>query len=322
MVKDVETEENDFIPLDTAWDYVAEGFVNRFTQRHGIRKLKYVGEKASADKSAVESFTHQFREMIQENFTREQIYNTDKTGLCWRAIPTTTLAGLEANKIEGLKLDKDRVTLMACPNSMGTDKLDLLFIYKYENPRVLKHVDKKKLPDKYYSQSKAWMNITIFDDWFNNEFIPVVRKYLRSIGLEEKAVLVLDNALAHVKFHKEGRVRQGKDYTIWCVFLPTNTTSVIQPVDQGVLDTVKRYYRKKLMRSVLCEINEKKAIIEVKKSITIRDAIHWAAEAWLDVVPILFMQAGITSYHLITNGMRKSLSQLQVRTKISRYRCG
>ena len=42
------------------------------------------------------------------------------------------------------------------------------------------------------------MNIAIFDDWFNNEFIPVVRKYLRSIGLEEKAVLVLDNAPAHV----------------------------------------------------------------------------------------------------------------------------
>ena len=37
------------------------------------------------------------------------------------------------------------------------------------------------------------------------------------------------------------------------------------------------------MRTALSEINEKKPIIEVKKSITIRDAIHWAAEAWLDV---------------------------------------
>ena len=120
--------------------------------------------------------------------------------MCWRAIPTTTLAGPEENKVEGTKLDKDRVTLMACANSSGNHKLDLLFIYKYANPRALKHCDKSKLPVKHYTQSKAWMNMDIFEDWFNNEFVPSVQEYLKSIDVEEKAILLLDNAPSHVKF--------------------------------------------------------------------------------------------------------------------------
>ena len=87
---------------------------------------------------------------------------------------------------------------MACANASGLHKLQLVFIYKYENPGALKHVDKKKLPVCYYSQAKAWMNTSIFDTWLSDEFVPQVRKYLRSIGKEEKAILVLDNAPAHI----------------------------------------------------------------------------------------------------------------------------
>ena len=58
-------------------------------------------------------------------------------------------------------------------NSSGKSQaIDLLFIYKYANPRALKHCDKSKLPVKHYTQSKAWMNMDIFEDWFNNEFVP------------------------------------------------------------------------------------------------------------------------------------------------------
>ena len=88
------------------------------------------------------------------------------------------------------------------------------------------------------------MNTSIFDSWFNNEFVPQVREYLRLIGREEKAILVLENAPAHMKFHKEISSHACPDYKIWCVFFPANTTSIIQPMDQAVLDTLKRYYRK------------------------------------------------------------------------------
>ena len=36
-----------------------------------------------------------------------------------RSLPKTTLAGPGENKAEGRKLDKDRVTLLACANASG-----------------------------------------------------------------------------------------------------------------------------------------------------------------------------------------------------------
>ena len=39
------------------------------------------------------------------------------------------------------------------------------------------------------------------------------------------------------------------------------------------------------MRTALSEINDTKSMVEVKKNITIHDAINWAAVAWLEVRP-------------------------------------
>ena len=49
------------------------------------------------------------------------------------------------------------------------------------------------LPLKYSGQKNAWMDSSLFHDRFHNNFVPYVRKELQSLGLEERAVLVLDN---------------------------------------------------------------------------------------------------------------------------------
>ena len=158
-----------------------EGFIGNFKERHGIRHLLCVGERGSADKGAVDSFVQNFQEMIlEENLTRDQIYNCDETGLCWQAIPGKTLAGPNELRVEGLKAEKERVTLMACANAAGTHKLNLVFIYKYQNLRSLKHIDKIKLPLIYYSLINAWMNTDLFERWYNSEFIPSVKSRVLS----------------------------------------------------------------------------------------------------------------------------------------------
>ena len=261
----------------------SHGFIEKFKQRYGIRSLKCVGEKASANKSAVEPFIHDFLEMIaRENLTRDQIYNADETALCWRAIPTRTLAGPCESKVEVSKADKERLTLVACSNASGSHKLDLAFIYTFENPRALKHIKKDKLPVKYYSQSKAWrMTANIFDKWFSQEFVPAVKNHLKLLGLEEKAILVLDNAPGIIKLS----LVPSEHSNIHCVFFPPNTTSLIQPMDQGVLDTLKGHYRRKLMRRALDEKNEHKYMAEVKKTMSVKDAIEWSSMAWGDITP-------------------------------------
>ena len=56
-------------------------------------------------------------------------------------------------------------------------------------------------------------------------------------------------------------------------------------MDQGVLDTLKGYYRQKLMRRALDEDNEHRSMADVKKSISIKVPIDWSAQAWREITP-------------------------------------
>lgn len=87
---------------------------------------------------------------------------------------------------------KYRITFMPCANASGKHKFELMVIGKYKNPRIkFKYVC---LPVFYTNQSKAWVTTTVFTQWFQEEFIPVVRKFMRKFNLPGKALPILDNA--------------------------------------------------------------------------------------------------------------------------------
>ena len=125
------------------------------------------------------------------------MYNCDETGLYYRMLPAKTLASRYEKRAEGMKKQKDRVTLMACSNATGNHKLPLVLIGKSANPRCFKNINKDALPVKYCAQKSAWMNSSIFSDWFINIFVPSVKKYLHDKNLPVKAILLLDNAPSH-----------------------------------------------------------------------------------------------------------------------------
>ena len=81
------------------------------------------------------------------------------------------------------------------------------------------------------------------------------------------------------------------------VFLPANTTSVLQPLDLGIIKTFKVHYWKVLMRLILSKIETCSSASEVVKSVTILHAVRWVAEAWKNVseltVKTCFCKAGI-----------------------------
>ncbi len=150
---------------------------------------------------------------------------------------------------KGFKKPKDRVTLMACANASGSIKLPLVFIHKSTNPRCFKNLDKKDLPVHYYAQTSSWMDFTIFKKWFHEKFVTLCRKALREKGLAEKALLVLDNAPSH----PDVQSISSDDGEITCLYLPPNTTSLIQPMDQGVLEPLKQQYKRDLLLRMLDE---------------------------------------------------------------------
>ena len=78
------------------------------------------------------------------------------------------------------------------------------------------------------------------------------RKVLGDKGLAKRAILLLDNAPSHPNVESLCSI----DWEISRLYLPPNTTYLIQPMDQGVLETIKHCYKHDLLLRLLKEENE------------------------------------------------------------------
>ena len=109
-----------------------------------------------------------------------------------------------------------------------------VLILKSAMPRCFKNVNMGALPVIYKSQRNALMNSKIFAEWFSKEFIPAVKRHqcLQNIR-SPRALLLIDNCSVHPD------ELSSRDGSVMCMFLPLNTTSLIQPMDQGVLQAMK-----------------------------------------------------------------------------------
>ena len=243
------------------------------------------GETKSADLTGAEEFLPQFKEIMdREGYTEDQVFNADETALYWRIMPDTTLAlkdDATANK--GYKQIKDRMTLLLATNWSGSCKLKPLVIGKSQNPRCFHHINMEKLPVIYRATKNAWMTGALFQEWFQKQFIPAVRKHLRSLGKPPRACLFVDNC----KAHPEADVLQvGEDFKVF--FLPKNTTSLIQPLDQGIISAFKRFYRTALVDGA---VREGTNVTSYLKKLTIKDAVYMVKDAWGRVHPCLLEES-------------------------------
>lgn len=134
---------------------------------------------------------------------------------------------LKGKECSGGKYGKERITIMIGANMSGTEKLKLFVIGKAKKPRCLKGI--KSLPVDYRSNKKAWMTSSLFSEWLLN--------FDRKMKLENRKVLLfIDNCSAHNHDIELSSIKVH--------FLPPNTTSILQPMDQGVIQNFKMFYRK------------------------------------------------------------------------------
>ena len=259
----------------------SKGWLWRFCNRHGMKQLAIQGESLSSDTSAVDPFKEKLKKLIEsESLTLTQIYNCDETGLFYKMLPNKTLSSRNEKKAPGYKLQKDRVTLLACSNATGSHKLPLAVIGKYANPRCFKNVNKDALPVAYFAQKNGWMNAEIFSTWFHHHFTPAVTRFLKDQCLPVKALLLMDNAPAH----PEASSLSSKEGNIKAVFLPANTTAVLQPMDQGVLVAVKKRYKRAMLQMLLIDNEDNStSLMDSVKQIDMKKVVYMSASAWNDI---------------------------------------
>ena len=105
--------------------------------------------------------------------------------------------------------------------------------------------------------------------------------------------MVVDNCPAHPKI--------GDLKAVELIFLPPNTTSILQPCDQGIIKAFKQVYRKLLVRSYLPHVEDQmkgRKKDQVYK-VDVLDALHRIKEAWSlvkqDCITDCFRHAGFVA---------------------------
>ncbi|KAG7162094.1 Tigger transposable element-derived protein 1-like 90 [Homarus americanus] len=137
------------------------------------------------------------------------------------------------------ELQKERITVLFTTNASGTCKPKLSVIHTARKPHAYKNVDMSKINVHWLTARKAWMFSALSLSWFDDCFIPDVKKFCEQKNVPFKILLLLDNAPGHspqlMDHHPNVKV----------VFLPPNTASLIQPMDQELICNVKAAYSAK-----------------------------------------------------------------------------
>ena len=170
----------------------------------------------------------------------------------------------------GSKKAMERVTVLCFSYLTGTDKCKLLVIGKSLRPRCFKNVNVDNLPVTYSANKKAWMTSQIFTEW-----LAAWDSYLTKVN--RKNLLLVDNCTAHPHVSTLKNIQ--------LEFLPPNTTSLIQPMDQEIIENLKTLYHKELEHTTLAYIEENilnpsSTAIDVSSKISILQAVNYVAKSW------------------------------------------
>ncbi len=225
---------------------------------------------------------------IIAQYDPENVYNMDETSLFFRLLPRYSLLmpDEDISTTRGKKKSKDRVSLIVCANAVGTHKIPYALIDKPKAPACIKD---RQWPVPYFSQAKAWMDVETCWKWFNEVFLPEVKK-----RTGRRVLLLLDNAPGHFEAFECDNVR--------IVFFPPKCTSWKQPCDMGIIAALKKRFKYLYLKDVLdfYELDEEAKLRKKMQGWRLRrgdvgvaygnpthmlDAMNYVKEVWQSVSP-------------------------------------
>jgi hypothetical protein len=179
---------------------------------------------------------------ILRKYEPQDRFNLDETALFFRLGPNKTLATTK-QKLEGLKLSKERMTVAVVVNASGDEYIKPIVISTARKHHCFGRFDPNSIVSYFFNKT-AWMTIAIFQAWLI-DFNKYISKKKRNV------ILLVDNAGGH------NLTEKWMNDNLTCVkvyYLPPNTTSVLQPYDAGIIRSFKAKYRKRVVKHLLLTI--------------------------------------------------------------------
>ncbi|XP_054631460.1 tigger transposable element-derived protein 4-like [Dunckerocampus dactyliophorus] len=246
----------------------SNGWLDAFRRRHNVIFGKMNGESGGVETAVVDDWKQKLRDLC-DGYAFRDIYNMDETGLFYKASIDSTLH-FKGTDCSGGKQSKERITLMLCANALG-EKEPAMVIGKAIKPHCFGKIDRKDLLVDYHANKKAWMTSNLFELFMTN----LNKKMQRQ---SRKILMLLDDAPCHPHLQLSN---------IKLIFLPPNTTSITQPMDQGIIQAAKLKFRKRQLRSIIHQMEQEPSLTapELMRNTDILKAIYWVDRAWKDTSP-------------------------------------
>jgi len=247
------------------------GWLDKWKKRNNItlRKPCSGSVHVSEDQLSIQ-WKNDILNIIKE-YSPNNIFNAGETGIFFRCLPDSTQSHGGDDCRNGER-SKERVTVLLCTNMSGTEKIKPLLIGKSAKPKCFKGI--KSLPIDYESNPKAWMTNLLWNKW--------LKQFDEKLFMENrKIILFIDNCTAHVIVPISLKA-------ITIKFLPT--TSKLQPLDHGIIQNFKIFYRKEVIRKIISHIELQHTI-----SIDLLQAVRITDKSWRQVTS-----------EIITNGFKKA----------------
>lgn len=216
---------------------------------------------------------------IVAEFHPDRVYTMTPTALFYRILPHRTYVSKLASQkrvraCKGLK-SKDRLTLYLCTNESGTEKLPITCIGKYEHPACFQVAAQMRLP--YLFQKQALSDAGTYQRWWRTVFLPHVRSQLDE---SEKCLLLVEDmgpCKAELLKDPTGQVRvealppsQSSTFTYTVQSNKEGASAATssqanqpptlpqcQALEYGILETIKRRYRYRLLQEVMDAFDER-----------------------------------------------------------------
>jgi hypothetical protein len=240
----------------------SHGWFQKFARRNCLSLLKISGDSELVDQEVTNNWIFETLNPLLVVYDLADVFNFDEFAFFYQALPVKSYV-THSGQDHTARTMKKRCSVLAGANMLGTEKYPLLVIGESKNPRCF---SQKEIPLPYSHNESALMTSIIFEEFFR----------MWDSDLEEsgrKVLVFIDNCSAHPE-NLEGKLQNIK-----IVFLPPNTTSVLQPMDQGIIRNIKHFYRSKIVSRMLRFMKEGSNHVPVN----LFEAMEFLKSSWEEV---------------------------------------
>ncbi|KAJ1184176.1 hypothetical protein NDU88_000986 [Pleurodeles waltl] len=253
------------------------GWLSRWKKRNNVGSRC---QKAEASFQTAENWYLNTLPSLLSSYSPMDIFKADEMAVFFREMPDRVV---ESRDLSTVNRVREYVTVIVCANSFGTEKMRLLVIGRSKKPRCFKGVTMDALPVQYEADLYTRLSVNIFQKWVHG-----IDACMRRAG--RQILLFIDHCTAH---------NIGDLDNVKIVILPSKSPSVLKSVDQEVIRSLRKNYRKQIFTKIIGDFDgsDPQSAMDLARSITILDAAHMLNAAWNNVRPETirqcFAQAGL-----------------------------